>query len=130
MAKYFFDTTILIAFFKKEDPRTHDLFSEVLNGESTGAISVITLAEVYAGSDMTEETIRRDRQATLALLDVVEVNRSMAQRAGGLRRQHHLELPDALIAACAEQVGGKFFSKDPHFIRLLDAGILNGEIYV
>jgi len=129
MAKYFFDTTVLIAFFKREDSKTHDLFSEILDGGSSATISVITLAEAYSWSEMTDETIRRDRQAILALLQVIDVNRSMAQRAGGLRRQHNLELPDALIAACAERAGGKFFSKDAHFNRLLDSGILDGEIY-
>lgn len=64
-----------------------------------------------------------------SLLDVVSIDQAIGERGGELRGQHGLHLPDALIAACAERAGGDFKTKDPHFERLLHAGIVNGEVY-
>jgi len=50
MADYFFDTTVLVAYFKKEDPQTHDFVARVLDGQATAAISAITIAEVWSAS--------------------------------------------------------------------------------
>ncbi|MBI3914172.1 MAG: PIN domain-containing protein [Chloroflexi bacterium] len=78
---------------------------------------------------MNDATLRAKRLALLNVLDVTPINREIAERGGELRRLHNLALPDALIAACAEHAGGQFFSKDPHFKRLLEAGILSGAVY-
>ncbi len=128
MADYFLDTSVLVAYFKKEDARTHDIMAQVL-GHATAAISAVTVAEVWSASDMANESTRRDRQATMELCQVVTVDRLVAERAGGLRRRHALALPDALIAASAEQSTARFLSQDPHFSRLLAAGVLQGEVY-
>jgi predicted nucleic acid-binding protein len=129
MADYFLDTSVLVAYFKKEDARTHDLMAQVLEGQATAAISAVTVAEVWSASDMADESARRDRQATMELCQVLPVDRLVAERAGELRRRHALALPDALIAASAEQSTARFLSKDPHFSRLLSAGVLQGEVY-
>ena len=129
MPNYFFDTTVLVAYFKKEDPRTHELFAEVLNGQATATISAITVAEVWSASDMTDATVREERRATINLLNIVAIDRAIAERGGELRREHNLALPDALIAACAEQAGGRFLSKDPHFNRLSKTSGLDVQVY-
>ena len=108
---------------------TEQIVDAALSGDSTATISAITVAEVYAASDMGDAALREKRLAMLRLLDVVAVDREIAERGGELRRQHNLALPDALIAACAEQSGGRFLSKDPHFDRLLNTGVLVGEVY-
>ena len=128
-AHYFFDTTVLVAYFKKEDIYTHDIVTQVLDEKATASISVITVAEVVAASDMNEPELRDRRLAVLNALTVIPVDRALAERGGELRREHHLELPDALIAACAEQAGGRFLAKDPHFERLLKAKVLSGQVY-
>ena len=129
MADYFFDTSVLVAYFKEEDAYTVEAVESVLNGEGAGSISAITVAEICAASDMDDPGLRERRLAVLSLLNVMIVDASIAERGGELRRQHNLALPDALIAACAEKVDGRFLTKDPHFSRLLKAGILQGEVY-
>jgi len=61
------------------------------------AYSVITRCELFAGSRTQEEPIRR----LLAPFQEIPVDRSIAERAGRLRRAGGLRTPDALIAATA-----------------------------
>jgi len=129
MADYFFDTSILVAYFKEEDTRTVEIVESVLIGERSASISAITVAEIFSASDMADSLLRDKRIAALNLLNMTAVDRAIAERAGELRRQHNLALPDALIAACAEQSGGQFFSKDQHYNRLLKTGVLAGQVY-
>jgi predicted nucleic acid-binding protein len=129
MPDYFFDTSVLIAYFKREDLQTHTLIERILEGNATAAISAITLAELWAVSEMEDIKIRDERQALVELLEAVAVDREVAEAAGSLRRKYNLQLPDALIAASCQRVGGHFYSKDPHFKRLTDAKVLLGTIY-
>lgn len=129
MADYFLDTSVLIAYFKNEDPRSVSLVESVLRGDASAVVSAITVAEICSAGAMHDSRIRSKRLATVQLLDVVVIDRAIAERGGELRRAHDLALPDALIAASAEVVGGRFISKDQHFGRLLKAKKLRGEIY-
>jgi predicted nucleic acid-binding protein len=128
MADYFFDTSVLVAYFKK-DLQTRDVIARVLDNQSTAAVSAITVTELRPSSEMVDETMRGDGEAVLEFCEIVPVNEAVAKRGGELRRQYNVALPDALIAACAEQAGGRFLTKDLHFNRLVKVGILQGEVY-
>ena len=58
--------------------------------------SVITRAELFAGSSATDIAGR-----LLGPLREISVDRAIAQRAGRVRRETGIRLPDALIAATA-----------------------------
>ena len=58
--------------------------------------SVITRAELFAGTTGTDLSAR-----LLAPFREIPVDRSIAERAGRIRRNGSLRLPDALIAATA-----------------------------
>lgn len=58
--------------------------------------SVITRAELFAGSEGTGLAAR-----VLAPFREIAVDRSIAERAGRIRRESDLRMPDALIAATA-----------------------------
>lgn len=58
--------------------------------------SVITRAELFAGSTGTELAVR-----VLAPFREISVDRAVAERAGRIRRESGLRMPDALIAATA-----------------------------
>jgi toxin FitB len=62
--------------------------------------SVITRAELLAGA-----TNREPVHTLLEPFREIEVNRAIAERAGGIRRQTGIRLPDALIAATALVAG-------------------------
>lgn len=62
--------------------------------------SVITRAELFAGATGTDLAAR-----VLAPFREIPVNRAIAERAGRIRREHGLRMPDALIAATALEQG-------------------------
>lgn len=84
-----------------------DLFVDHLRGAvplRPGAhrvhVSVITRAELFAGTSATDLVTR-----LLAPFREIPVDRAVAERAGRVRHEFGLRLPDALIAATALQHG-------------------------
>jgi toxin FitB len=63
--------------------------------------SVITRCELFAGRDGDEEAI----SVLLGALREIPVDRTVAERAGRLRRESSIRTPDALIAASALEHG-------------------------
>lgn len=61
--------------------------------------SSITRAELFAGREADEQKLRR----LLEPFTELPVDRAIAERAGRLRRNGHILLPDALIAATAAE---------------------------
>lgn len=59
--------------------------------------SVVTRCELFAGRSADEAAIT----AVLTAMEEYAVDRTIAERAGRLRRHHGIRTPDALIAATA-----------------------------
>jgi predicted nucleic acid-binding protein len=59
--------------------------------------SIVTRCELFAGKSVDEAAIG----AVLAAMQEYAVDRTIAERAGRLRRRHGIRTPDALIAATA-----------------------------
>ena len=129
MPDYFFDTSVLIAYFKREDPRTLTMLADVIAARATAAISAMTIAELWAAPEMANPTRQAERLAVVSMLQIVAVDQAIAQRGGTIRRDHGLRIADATIAATAQQTGGRFMSKDAHLQRLISAQVLIGEVY-
>lgn len=62
--------------------------------------SVITRAELFAGSTATDKVTQ-----LLAAFRELPVDRAIAERAGRIKRESDLRMPDALIAATAVEHG-------------------------
>jgi predicted nucleic acid-binding protein len=73
---------------------------ELRTGRHRLAYSVITRAELFAGTTATDAVSQ-----LLAPFRELVVDRSVAERAGRIRRDANLRLPDALIAATALEHG-------------------------
>lgn len=73
---------------------------ELRAGRHRLAYSVITRAELFAGTTATDAVSQ-----LLAPFREFTVDRSVAERAGRIRRDANLRLPDALIAATALEHG-------------------------
>jgi predicted nucleic acid-binding protein len=129
MPDYFFDTSVLAAYFADEDSRSVDLVEDVLSGRATAAVSAITVAELWSLPDMAREDVQRQREAVVQLTQIVPIDHAIAVRGGVVRRTYNLRLPDALIVASCQITGGRFFSKDIHFQRVLASNDVAGEVY-
>lgn len=70
--------------------------SELKAGRHRLHYSVVTRAELFAGSSVTQAVSQ-----LLGPLGEVPVDRAIAERAGRVRRETGIRLPDALIAASA-----------------------------
>lgn len=71
---------------------------EIRPGQHRLHYSVITRAELFAGSSATAQASR-----LLAPFRELPIDREVAERAGRIRRATGIRLPDALIAATALQ---------------------------
>jgi len=69
---------------------------EMKPGRHRLSYSVVTRAELFAGTTGTDLATR-----ILAPFREIPVDRAVAERAGRIRRENGLRLPDALIAATA-----------------------------
>lgn len=79
------------------------------------AYSTITRAELFAGRHVQEEGVR----LLLEPMRELAVNRAVAERAGRIRRDAAIALPDALIAATAvEHRLGLLTRNRSHFDRV------------
>ena len=99
MKNILIDTDILIDFLRGKKKVKEFLLS--VAEENTLYCSVITVAEIYAG--MREEE-KEQTDDLLGSLNIVEINRAIAEKAGRYRhqiRRQQLELDDCMIAASA-----------------------------
>jgi predicted nucleic acid-binding protein len=69
-------------------------------GEMQGYLSIITVAELAAGQ-MRQENEEAKVQHLLALFTHIGLDFAIAWHGGEIRRQYHIRLADALIAATA-----------------------------
>jgi tRNA(fMet)-specific endonuclease VapC len=99
MKNIIIDTDILIDFLRGKEKTREFLLSVV--EENTLYCSAITVAEIYAGMREVEKEKTDD---LLDSLNIVEINRAIAEKAGTYKhqiRRQILELDDCMIAASA-----------------------------
>jgi predicted nucleic acid-binding protein len=81
----------------------------------TVSYSVVTRAELFAGKASQEAVVEQ----LLAPMRELALDRSIAERAGRLRRDHGVALADALIAATALAHGLDLLTRNRrHFVRV------------
>lgn len=111
------DTDVLIDYLRGEEAAI--AFLE--NSTDSLSVSVITVAELYAG--VREGTERRALDAFLTAFEAAPVDHGISQRGGLFRRDfgrsHGVGLADALIAATAEATGATLVTlNQKHFPML------------
>lgn len=99
MADFLVDTDVFVDHLrgaKQLDPKSHRV-----------SYSVVTRAELFAGNSATEIV-----SLLLAPFREIDVGREIAERAGRLRRESGIRLPDALIAATAVEHKLNLFTRN------------------
>ena len=82
MPDYFFDTSVLIAYFKREDPRTLTMLADVIAARATAAISAMTIAELWAAPEMANPTRQAERLAVVSMLQIVVIDQGRVAMQG------------------------------------------------
>ena len=114
--KVVFDTNILVDYLNGIPAARNELgqYEEV-------AISMVTWMEVLAGTeDAAEETITRD---FLSQFKIQPLDKTVAERAIKIRRQHKLKLPDAIIWATAMELGQVLVTRNTRDFPKTNPGI-------
>lgn len=99
-----FDSSAIILYFN--DALSTESFTLIKQAieDGTGAISVITRAEVLAWPSHTAQSVELASTGMLGF-EQINVNPEIADEAARIRRECNLKLPDALIAATAKLRG-------------------------
>ena len=104
--RYLVDTDIIINYLKGRG-KSKDFLMMIIDGEVVGFFSVITEAELLSGARDTKN--EANIYNVLDVMESIEVGRDIAVTAGKLRRKYYAayntELPDAIIAATAKEMG-------------------------
>jgi predicted nucleic acid-binding protein len=120
------DTNILIYFFEGIEPhasRVEKILAAIIKGKDEGVISTITVAEVLTGfytADPTRAAKAKELLSDLTLngFKIVSVTFEIADLAANLCAQYGGKLPDALIAATAQNQGADvLYSQDKDLQR-------------
>ncbi len=118
MKKLLFDTDVLIDYLRGRD----DARDYIDNIHDVIYISVITIAELYAGVRKGEES--KELEMFIETFDVVSLNKNIAKTGGLYRNQykpgHGTGLADALIAASAQEVGAQVVTFNAKHFPMFD----------
>jgi predicted nucleic acid-binding protein len=115
----YLDTNILIYLLER-----HERFSDIVakklddftsNGNGTLVTSVITVTEFLAATASSSlETLQR-----VPRLKFIELDEVLAEQAGLIKRQNHLQIGDAIHLATAMQAEAEsFFTNDKRLARI------------
>jgi predicted nucleic acid-binding protein len=121
---YLLDTNILIYYFNGE-PAVETIVNQILDGSSVGYYCPLTWVELLCYPDLSESEIQR-MKAFLRALTAVDLTEPVLDQAAELRRTDRIPLADALIAACALQIGCCLVSRNVRdFNRIANLVVFN-----
>lgn len=94
------DTNIIIDLLRGHPP-AKPFFKDIEEGRIDAYYSTITEAELFSGKGLNSLENQKTVNDILALMKRVPVDGPIARKAGDLRRQNEIMLPDSIIAATA-----------------------------
>lgn len=111
MTEAIIDTSIIIDHLRGFAD-AEDFISKIRDGRLTGYISTITEAELFSGKDGDEPAKRAELAELITRFGTIDVNSDIARKAGAMRRKYGIFLYDAVIAATAESLNLRVFTKN------------------
>ncbi|MEX2723274.1 MAG: type II toxin-antitoxin system VapC family toxin [Candidatus Freyarchaeota archaeon] len=105
------DTDVIIDHLRGFE-NSKKLLKEVELGNFLAYFSTITEAELYSGQRMSVKSEQRIVERLLKIMHRVDVNSEIARKAGELRREYGVELPNAIIAATALILGAELVTRN------------------
>ncbi|MEM3563255.1 MAG: type II toxin-antitoxin system VapC family toxin [Candidatus Jordarchaeaceae archaeon] len=105
------DTDVIIDHLRGFE-NSKKLLKEVELGNFLAYFSAITEAELYSGQRTSVKSEQRIVERLLKIMHRVDVNSEIARKAGELRREYGVELPNAIIAATALILGAELVTRN------------------
>lgn len=101
MSEILLDTSVIIDFLRtKEKEKT--LLVQLLDKQYDLCCSIVTYAELYAGSSVWNDDRARELvEGVLSSIKVIPIDIIIAKNAGKIRHAYNLDLIDSMIAATA-----------------------------
>ncbi len=96
---YTLDTNAII-YYLKDDQAAVSFFGTVIKSTSPLYVSTITEVELFGFSALNFSEFEAINQL-LNTVTIIPLDSRIARIAGSLRRQHHIKVPDSIIAATA-----------------------------
>ena len=127
------DTEPLVKLFSEEEgwETVQKIVRTIENGEVDGAISVITLTEVYSKYlhegriDIAKARVEELKYAVY--LEKIEMDDKIAVKAGEFKGKYSLLLADSIISATAFYTGRTIVSGDTDFKKVSEVQVKNEE---
>lgn len=121
MGALILDASVLIGLLDAADAHHERAVTDV-EGADRARRPLITPASAYSEALVAFARAGRLADARKAIaamgIDVVALTASMAERAAELRAHHrYLRLPDAMVVACAHEMGGELLTYDDRLAR-------------
>lgn len=107
---YTLDTNAII-YYLKGDAKVVETIKEVFGMNSPIYVSTVTEIELFGFHDLTD-TEAADIDEFLHIVSVIPVDSRIARLAGAVRKNHHLKLPDSVIAATALFTGTRLLTRN------------------
>jgi len=127
------DTKPIIKLFAQEEgwEKVREILAKIEEGEIEGAISVVTLTEIYykylreGRPDLAKA--RTDTLRYAIYLRKLEIEEETAIKAGEFKGKYNIPIADAFIAASAYLEDLTIISDDPDFKKIKEIKTLNEE---
>ncbi len=100
MGAYLIDSNVLIDHLRRHALMTSFVENALVNDFAL-QISIVTIAEIYAGASMDIEGARTEAEDLLGNFGIVPLDERITRKAGEIKRRYRIDLIDAIIAASA-----------------------------
>lgn len=119
MEKVLIDSDIVIDFLRGYNFRLKDFFKKIRDKEIIGLISLISIVELYSGTDIKNKSKLELLEKLLFSLEVTDFDLESAKLAGQWRLRYKLGIPDSLIAVtCFIEKAKLFTFNQKHFKKI------------
>ena len=130
------DTKPLIKLFAKEEgwESIQKILLRIENGEIEGAISVVTLTEIYykylheKRADLAQARVEELRYA--ASVKILGIDEKIAIKAGEFKGKYFVPIADAYISATAYYSGSIVISDDLDFKKITEIKVQSEQEYL
>lgn len=116
---YIWDTNTAIYYLQQQFPPNAEKFMDGLLRESQPCISAITEIELLCWKTPTQKDLETLNSFIYDAI-VIELEAAIKLKTAGIRKQHKIKLPDAIIAATAIVYGYTLLSRNEYDFRNIE----------